>query len=135
MPGSCSYLPRWEQGEGRAAAVPFPQELFWGFLLFLPRKEELRKVAKMVEEERRGRAGMGTPEVDACRGSEGERSVKLRKSLQMMPSTLLTVTLEPGSASCPFLCGERCSLCSVKDSLNEGTLKRFKHLFSHMLGN
>lgn len=31
VPGLCSYHPRWEQGEGRAAAAVFPQELFLGF--------------------------------------------------------------------------------------------------------
>lgn len=45
---------------------------------------------------------MGMPEIEACRGSEGERCVKPGTSLQIMPSALLAVALKPGSVSCPL---------------------------------
>lgn len=42
------------------------------------------------------------PEIEACRGSEGERRVRPGTSLPIMPSALLAVALEPGSVSCPL---------------------------------
>lgn len=45
---------------------------------------------------------MRMPETEACRRSVGERRLKPGTSLQIMPSALLSVALEPGSVSCPL---------------------------------
>lgn len=63
------------------------------------------------DNEKQGRARMGTPGVEACRGPVGDRSGKPGKGLPSRPSTLLAMSLKPGSSSR--------SSCVMRDALDD----------------
>lgn len=106
VPGFCSYHPRWEQGEGRAAAAVFPQELFLGFSFI---SSKIRVTGEGSKDSRRLK-GVGSRNGNAW--DRGLQRIRRRETCE-------TRDKPPDYAFCFASCGLRTWLCQLSPLQDE----------------